>query len=271
MNSHLSELVLHRLLPRLLTAGLALGAHWLAHAEGPEPEQSISYNVGAVSDYRVRGIAQTSFKPAIQGGIDFADKSGLYIGTWASNVRWVKALNGATKGSIEVDVYGGYRGALDVLPLTYDAGVITYQYPGNNSGVGGALPAGTFGNASTVEAYISGSYKIFTLKYNRSLGNFMGNLHSHGSQYFDLSATIDLTNGFSLVPHVGHQSIPGQASVGLDGNYTDESLTLAKDFGNGLSATLAATATDAKRSFYTDTHGRFLGKNAVEVGVKYSF
>ena len=269
MNSHQSVLVLHRLLPRLLTAGLALGAHWLAHAEGPEPEQSISYNVGAVSDYRVRGIAQTSFKPAVQGGIDFADKSGLYIGTWASNVRWVKALNGATKGSVEVDVYGGYRGALDVLPLTYDAGVITYQYPGNNSGVGGALPAGTFGNASTVEAYISGTYKIFTLKYNRSLGNFMGNLHSHGSQYFDLSASIDLTNGFSLVPHVGHQSIPGQ--VDDLGDYTDWSLTLAKDFGNGLSTTLAATGTDAKRGFYTDTNGRFLGKTAVEVGVKYSF
>ena len=257
------------LLPRLLAASLALGAHWLAHAEGPEPEQSISYNVGAVSDYRVRGIAQTSFKPAVQGGIDFADKSGFYLGTWASNVRWVKALNGATRGSVEWDVYGGYRGALDVLPITYDAGVITYQYPGNNSGVEGALPAGTFGNASTVEAYISGSWKIFTLKYNRSLTNFMGNLHSHGSQYFDLSASFDLTNGFSLVPHVGHQSMPGQ--VDNLGAYVDWSLTLSKDFGNGVVATLAATGTDAKRVFYTDTNGRFLGKSAVEAGVKYSF
>jgi uncharacterized protein (TIGR02001 family) len=255
--------------PQALLAALALAAPLHALAEGPEPEQSISYNIGAVSDYRVRGIAQTSFKPAVQGGIDFADKSGFYAGTWASNVRWVKALNGATRGSVEVDVYGGYRGALDAVPVTYDAGVITYQYPGNNSGVEGALPAGTFGNASTVEAYISGTWKLFTLKYNRSLSNFMGNLHSHGSQYFDLSASIDLTNGFSLVPHVGHQSIPGQTDN--LGDYTDWSLTLSKDFGNGLSATLAATGTDAKRSFYTDTDGRYLGKNAVEVGVKYSF
>ncbi|MFL6696649.1 MAG: TorF family putative porin [Vitreoscilla sp.] len=269
MNSQRSLPAFRRLLAKLLLAGLAFGAHDLVHAEGPEPEQSISFNVGAVSDYRVRGIAQTSFKPAIQGGIDFADKSGFYLGTWASNVRWVKALNGATKGSVEVDVYGGYRGALDVLPLTYDAGLITYQYPGNNSGTGGVLPAGTFGNADTVEAYISGTWKMFTLKYNRSLSNFMGNLHSHGSQYFDLSAAIDLTNGFLLVPHVGHQSIPGQA--GDLGDYTDWSLTLSKDFGNGLAATLAATGTDAKRIFYTDTNGRFLGKNAVEVGVKYSF
>ena len=107
-----------------------------------------------------------------------------------------------------------------------------------------------------------------TLKYNRSLGNFMGNLNSAGSQYFDLSAAIDLTNGFTLVPHVGHQSIPGQDGMG---DYTDWSLTLSKDFGNGRSATLAATATDGKKVFYTDTAGRFVGKTAVEAGVKYSF
>jgi len=269
MSSQRPAFALLRRLPRLLLAATAIGAHWHACAEGPEPEQSLSYNIGAVSDYRVRGIAQTSFRPALQGGIDFADKSGLYVGTWASNVRWVKALNGATRGSVEVDVYGGYRGALDVVPVTYDAGIITYQYPGNDSGIGGRLPAGTFGDASTVEAYVSGTWKLFTLKYNRSLGNFMGNLHSEGSQYFDLSATIDLTHGFSLVPHVGHQSIPGQA--GDLGDYTDWALTLGKDFGNGITATLAATGTDASRVFYTDTNGRFLGKDAVEVGVKYSF
>ena len=258
-----------RLLPQLLMAGLALGAHWHACAEGPEPEQSISYNVGAVSDYRVRGIAQTSFRPALQAGIDFADKSGFYAGAWGSNVRWVKDLNGATKGSLEVDLYGGYRGGLDVVPVTYDVGVITYRYPGNNSGVAGALPAGTFGKADTVEAYVAATWTLYTLKYSRSLGNFMGNLHSRGSQYFDLSASIALPSGFALVPHVGHQSITGQP--GDLGDYTDYSLTLSKDFGNGLSATLAGTATNAKKAFYTDTHGRFVGKNAVEAGLKYSF
>ena len=254
---------------KALMACLALAGPLAAHAEGPEPEQSISYNVGAITDYRVRGIAQTSFKPAIQGGIDFAHKSGFYLGAWASNVRWVKELNGATKGSFEVDLYGGYKGGFDALPLTYDVGLITYQYPGNNSGVGGVLPAGTFANASTVEAYASVTFKMFTLKYNRSLGNFLGSLDSKGSQYFDLSATVDLGNGFSLVPHVGHQSIAHQADD--LGDYTDFSLTLTKDFGNGLAATIAATTTDAKRVFYTDTNGRFLGKSAVEVGLKYSF
>src|ERR1035437_4415983 len=73
-----------------------------AHAEeGPEPDTSLAFNVGAISDYRVRGIAQTAAKPAIQGGIDFTTKSGGYLGTAFSNVKWVKEFNGATKGSYE--------------------------------------------------------------------------------------------------------------------------------------------------------------------------
>ena len=40
-------------------------------------ESSLSYNVGVVSDYRYRGISQTRLQPALQGGIDYADKSGF--------------------------------------------------------------------------------------------------------------------------------------------------------------------------------------------------
>jgi uncharacterized protein (TIGR02001 family) len=261
--------VFARLSPRMLMSALALGCSLCARAEGPEPEHTVSFNVGAVSDYRVRGIAQTSFGPALQGGVDFAHKSGLYAGLFASNVKWVKELNGATKGSWEVDVYGGYKGAFDALPLSYDVGVITYQYPGNDSGVGGRLPAGTFANASTVEVYGALSYKIVTFKYNRSVSNFLGNLDSKGSQYFDLSAAFDLGSGFSLTPHVGHQTIAHQPNNA--GDYSDVALTLAKDFGNGLVATAAAMATDADKVFYTDTNGRFLGRSALVLGVKYTF
>jgi uncharacterized protein (TIGR02001 family) len=220
-----------------------------------------------VSDYRVRGIAQTSFKPALQVGADFAHKSGFYAGTFASNVRWVKDFNGATKGAVEVDLYGGYKGQIS-SDLSYDLGLITYQYPGNNSGDAGTPGAGAFSNASTTEAYGALTYKMFTLKYNRSLGNFLGNLDSHGSQYFDLSAGFDLTHGFTLTPHVGRQLIPNQA---LPASYTDYSLTLAKDMGNGLVLTAAAIGTNAKRSFYTDLNGRYLGRETLMVGAKYTF
>jgi uncharacterized protein (TIGR02001 family) len=251
----------------LATLCISLTAH-AADGPGPEPDYSVTYNVGAVSDYRVRGIAQTSGQPALQGGVDFAHKVGVYLGVAGSNVKWVKELNGATKGDYEVDLYGGYRAQVGDTSFSYDVGTIRYNYPRNNSGVGGALPAGTFSNASTTEVYGALSYRIYTLKYNRSVTNFLGNLNSSGSQYFDLSAAIDLTNGFMLTPHIGRQLIPNQTT---NGNYTDYALTLAKDFGNGFVVTAAAMRTNADKIFYTDTKGRFLGNSTVVFGAKYSF
>jgi uncharacterized protein (TIGR02001 family) len=268
MKSSRSERGIRSPLVRTLAAIAVGGMTLAAHAEGPEPDYSITFNVGAVTDYRVRGIAQTSKQPAIQGGVDFAHKDGIYLGTAVSNVKWVKELNGATKGDYELDLYGGYRDEL-APSLTYDIGVINYRYPGNNSGVGGVLPAGTFDNANTVEIYGALTYKMFTVKYNRSVGNFLGNVSSSGSQYFDLSAAIDLTNGYTLTPHIGRQLIPNQP--GDLGNYSDIALTLAKDFGNGFVATVAAMATNADRTFYTDTKGRYLGNGTLVAGVRYSF
>jgi uncharacterized protein (TIGR02001 family) len=265
---HLKNTVQHLLCTVALPV-VALGFSLAAHAEeGPEPNVSLTYNVGVVSDYRVRGIAQTSGKPAIQGGIDLTLQNGLYLGTAASNVRWVKEFNGATKGSYELDLYGGFRAQITDTSFAYDVGIINYRYPGNNSGVDGVVPGGTFSNANTTEIYGVLTYLNYAFKYNRSMGNFLGNLNSSGSQYFDLSAAIDLTNGFTLTPHIGRQLIPNQT---LHANYSDISLTLSKDFGNGLVATVAALATNADRTFYTDTRGRYLGNNTVTVGLKYSF
>lgn len=248
---------------------VALGFSLSALAEeGPEPDTSLAYNVGVISDYRVRGIAQTAGDPALQGGIDFTTKAGFYLGTAFSNVKWVKNFNGATKGSYELDLYGGYRAQITDTDFSYDVGVITYQYPGNNSGAAGTLGSGMFSNASTVEVYGDLTYRIYTLKYNRSVGDFLGNLNSSGSQYFDLSAAITMPNSFTLVPHIGHQYISGQ-NGNLD--YSDISLTLSKDFGNGLVATAAAMGTNANKTFYTDFNGKYLGNSTLAVGLRYSF
>ena len=250
----------------------------MAQAKAPEPDYTLSYNVGVVSDYRFRGIAQTNFKPALQGGIDFVHKSGFYAGTFASNVNWVKDFNGASKGSLEVDLYGGYKGSI-TPDVGFDVGAITYQYPGNNSGVAnsvtyGGIPAGTYANANTTEIYGALSYSVLNFKYSRSTGNFLGNLRSSGSQYFDLNANFDLGNGFTLTPHIGRQIIPNQGVGGNVANYSDYSLAIAKDFGNGLVASAAAVGTNTKSGatdFYTDGYGRRLGKSTVVVGLKYSF
>ena len=256
----------------LAIATLLTGTAVMAQTKAPEPDYTLSYNVGAVSDYRFRGMAQTSFNPAVQGGIDFSHKSGLYLGAWVSNVSWVKDLNGASAGSMELDLYGGYKGSV-TKDLGFDIGLISYQYPGNNSGtaVGTLVAPGTFSNASTTEVYGALSYAMFTLKYSRSVTDFLGNLNSSGSQYLDLSAAFDLGSGFTLTPHIGRQTIPNQGGLG---DYTDYSLSLAKDMGNGLTLSAAASGTDAsgaRKVFYTDTKGKFLGNSALSIGLKYSF
>jgi len=258
----------------LAALSLIASAGAFAQAAAPTPDYTLAYNVGAVSDYRVRGIAQTANQPSLQGGVDFAHKSGVYLGIWgASNVKWIKDFNGASKGDYEVDLYGGYKG--EIKPgLSYDVGLITYQYPGNDSGAAGTPGAGLFSNASTSEFYGAVTYSVVTLKYNQSMGDFLGNLNSNGSRYWDLSANFDLGNGYTLTPHVGRQTIPNQTLAGEENaaDYTDYALTLAKDFGNGITGTLAAVGTNAKDGgFYTQADGRNLAKSAVLVGVKYSF
>jgi uncharacterized protein (TIGR02001 family) len=245
-----------------LVGTTAAMAQTAAPAAAPEPESTLSFNIGVVSDYRFRSVAQTSFKPALQGGVDYAHKSGAYVGAWASNISWIKDYLSATDGSTEVDLYGGYKGEI-AKDFTFDVGVITYQYPGNTAANAG------YANANTTEVYGALTFGIVTAKYSQSTGNFIANPNSQGSRYFELAAAFDLGDGLSLTPHVGRQTIPNQA--GNAGDYTDYSLTLAKDFGNGISASLVALTTNTQDGFYKVGSFDNLGKNAVTVGVKYTF
>ncbi len=242
----------------LALAALLVGSAALAQAKAPAPDYTLSYNVGATSDYRFRGIAQTSFKPALQAGVDFAHTSGFYLGAWGSNVSWIKDYAGATKGALEIDLYGGYKGEIN-KDFTYDLGVIRYQYPGNTAAT----------NANTTEVYGALTYSVVTAKYSRSMGNFIANPRSSGSAYYEIAANFDLGSGFTLTPRMGYQTIPNVANDA--GNYTDYALTLGKDFGNGLSATVAAIGTNATDAFYKVAPFANLGKSALVVGLKYSF
>ena len=73
-------------------------------------------------------------------------------------------------------------------------------------------------------------------------------------------------NGFSLTPHVGYQKVKNVVNA----SYTDYSLTVGKDLGNGLSATGAIVGTDADKVFYT-LKDKFNGKSGLVVGLKYAF
>lgn len=210
----------------------------------------VAFNVGAVSDYRYRGISQTRLKPAVQGGLDFTS-GGFYLGAWASTIKWIKDAGG--DADVEIDLYGGYKGTISE-GLSYDVGVLTYQYPSNKLSP----------SANTTEVYGALTFGPATLKYSHSVTNLFGFADSKGSGYLDLSATFDVGNGIMITPHVGHQRVRNLSAA----SYTDYSLTVSKDF-SGLVASIAIVDTDAEG--YVAPNGKDLGKAGVVVGLKYNF
>jgi len=174
---------------------------------------SMTANAGLFTDYRFRGISQTDKQPAFQGGFDFTHKSGFYLGNWNSNVDAV-LYNGA---NLEMDFYGGFKGAFDTF--SYDVGVLYYYYPGS-------------GAASTVkidntELYVGGGWGPISLKYSYAVSDFFGVPDSKGAYYLDGTVSYPLTKEFSLIGHLGYQGglKNGARITEIDGSGPHDSIT----------------------------------------------
>ncbi|KQM32168.1 TorF family putative porin [Sphingomonas sp. Leaf10] len=91
----------------------------------PPPAITVSGSTSIATDYRFRGVSQSDREMAVQGGITVAHRSGVYIGSWASNLAGWGTFGGA---NMELDLIGGVK-----LPLangTLDLGLTWYLYPG---------------------------------------------------------------------------------------------------------------------------------------------
>ncbi|MEO5597984.1 MAG: TorF family putative porin [Novosphingobium sp.] len=106
------------------TLGIAAPAY---ADEAPASDITITGSATIATEYRLRGISQTDSRAAIQGGITVAHSSGVYVGTWASNLGG----NGTWGGSnMELDLIGGYSKSFS--GVTADAGLVYYVYPGTS-------------------------------------------------------------------------------------------------------------------------------------------
>lgn len=222
-----------------------------APAAPAEPTSPFSFNVGAVSDYIFRGVSQTHGGPALQGGVDYLHSSGFYVSAWASNISWVKDFTG--KGSLELDIYGGYKNSFGGGDWTYDVGYITYNYPGKGS----AIPT-ILANPNTQELYGAFGWKWLTAKYSYATSShFIGwsgganlNQKTRGSDYIELNANYDAGSGWTVIGHVGHQRVKGSVistpALGSinSANYSDWKVGVSKDTGYGV-VTGAYSATTA--------------------------
>lgn len=244
---------------KLATLSALIAAIALPTVARAEEAASTTFNVGVVTDYRYRGITQSRLDPALQGGADYSNPSGLYLGTWASTIQWVKDAGG--KSDIEWDLYGGVKGEI-TKGVGFDVGGLYYLYPNNKLGDVAGLA-----NADTFEVYGAISYGPVTAKYSHSPTNLFGFIDSKQSGYLDLSASFDLGNGFSLAPHIGHQAVRHSSAY----SYTDYSLTLGKDLGSGVSVSAALVGSDADKRLYLTPAGKFTGRNALVLGARFGF
>jgi len=85
-----------------------------APAAEAKPDYTITGNFGIYSQYVFRGLTQTDRKPAFQGGFDYANTNGIYLGTWGSNISWLHDAGVCNHGcSLEWDFYGGWKYAIN--------------------------------------------------------------------------------------------------------------------------------------------------------------
>jgi uncharacterized protein (TIGR02001 family) len=252
----------------------------------PAPEASpVTANVTVVSDYRFRGISQSNFKPAIQGGFDYAHESGFYIGNWNSSISWISdaysqsgssTVKGDVTAPIEMNFYGGFKKEFIAPGFASDIGVYQYAYP--TSGLPGVNPNTT--ELYAAQNFTAGPVTGF-LKFSYAVTNTFGNANSTGSNYTDLTANYDTGIwGLALNAHVGYQYIAGTAPGATMSNssmysYTDWKLGLTKDFGGGLSASVAYIDTNAKTIGgvyqYISTQGKNLGGSTGIVSLTKTF
>jgi uncharacterized protein (TIGR02001 family) len=247
-----------------LLSGLAVQSAFAADAPEVSP---ISANVTIVSDYRYRGLAQSNFLPAIQGGFDYAHDSGLYIGNWNSSISWVSDGAYATSAPIEMDFYAGFKKDLIAEGFASDIGVLQYYYP-----TSGILSGKT--DVNTFEIYGAQNFTFGPVsgfaKLSYATTPIFGWAGTAGSTYSDLTLNYDTGfMGLVINAHVGYQKYAGSGAVtaGVSNDslsYTDYKLGVTKDLGGGLSIAAAYIATDAGK----DSTGAYKYVGPTQTGSK---
>jgi uncharacterized protein (TIGR02001 family) len=218
------------------TASVAMGGAALAQDEGP----SVSFNVGAASDYVFRGVSQTDENAQIYGGADLS--SGIfYAGVWASNVDFGDSTDA------EVDVYVGVKPTAG--PVSLDFAALYYGYvnaPGGSDygywefKAAGSVPAGP----ATV-----GAAMYYSPEFFGGTGEAL---------YYEVNGGFPVGEKVSVSGAIGHQELDGP------GDYNTWNLGVGFALNDNIGFDLRYHDTDE------DALGD-IGEGRVVVGLKASF
>ena len=257
-----------------LTAAFVFSSAAFAQTPAPaapaaaEPAAApLTFNISLASNYKFRGQDQDqsktkSFKPALQGGLDYAFDSGFYIGNWNSTINWTKYLPSAQNSGVEIDLYGGYK--FKAGPVDMDVGALTYLYPGA-------------GKANTTEIYLGAGYGPFSAKYSSTVskGYFgIGNDTllgvasggGRGTGYLNVAVAQEVAPKITLKAALGFTNLKSAANNAGLPNFMDYSAGASYDLGDGLSLSGALVGASNKPKWaYTIDPTKSLNKNTLVV------
>lgn len=202
---------------------------------------TITTTPAAVTDYLFRGISQSRSGPAAQLTLDVEHSSGLYVGTFVSNVGFP-----GTNLRQELDFNAGYRFALGGVKL--DVGVTYFGYPGYDAGPGGFEWAWW-------EANLRASYEIEPLKFLGQVSyspNF--NFESGEAWYVEIGVDAKLDFDITASLRLGRQWIQhnttAPANHGAFGtpDYNVFAFGLSREIAFGVVGSLTFSTTSLDRS-----------------------
>jgi uncharacterized protein (TIGR02001 family) len=187
----------------------------------------VSMNIGATSNYVWRGVSQTDDSAAISGGLDWSGATGLYAGTWVSNVDF-----GPGTSPYELDLYGGYAGEFG--DFGYDVGLIYYTYDSDD-------------DANFLELAASGSWKFLSAGLNYTLNGDADEDTSpfvNGDLYYYGALSFDLPEDFNVGLTLGSYAFENDGVNGAEYDYTHYQADLTKSAGDFGDVTLSLSDTD---------------------------
>ena len=189
---------------------------------------TVSGSAALVSDYRFRGVSMSDKEMAVQAGVTVAHESGVYVGTWGSNLAGWGTFLGS---NMELDIYGGYK--VPVGDVTLDVGLTWYMYPGGLDTTDFAEPyvkvSGTAGPAAVLVGVAYAPKQQALGQWYDSAADTTPNIGAKADNFYlwtDVSSAIPDT-GLTLKAHVGYTSGgnkglgPRGTSVSPTGEYVD--------------------------------------------------
>ncbi|MBS0384950.1 MAG: hypothetical protein JSS00_06340 [Proteobacteria bacterium] len=148
----------------------------------------VAGSIQVTSDYVFRGLSLNNNDPAFQGGVDWGN-DGFYVGTWGSTV-----VDG-----IEVDVYAGWTPKTG--PVSWDLGVISYNYPGAHDSPGARFDfyeLKAAGSMDIMEHIILGAALYY------SPANYGGTGHA---TYWEANGVYTVNDALNFTAAFGNQEI----------------------------------------------------------------